>query len=75
MSVVRIDSEANSFTLSVIDINVLAKGMVLVPNFDPDCMPLSLTWNMEGGHYELSDIRGKGWHGSIDGLDEVEVLG
>ena len=73
-SIVRIDSEANSFTISVVELSPIIKGMVLVPKFDQDVMPLALTWNNDG-HYELTDVRGKGWHGSIDGLDEVEVLG
>lgn len=74
VTVTRIDAEANSFTLSVLEFECIPKGMVLVPTFDPDVMPLALTWGSDG-QYILTDIRGRGWVGQIDGLDEVEVLG
>lgn len=74
VTVTRIDAEANSFTLSVLELDCIPKGMALVPTFDPDVMPLALTQGSDG-HYVLSDIRGRGWVGQINGLEEVEVLG
>lgn len=74
VTVNRIDQDANSFTLSVIELCCIPKGLVLVPSFEPDVMPLALTQAPDTS-YQLTDVRGKGWHGQIDGLEEVEVLG
>ena len=74
VTVNKIDAESNSFTLSVLELTSINKGMVLVPNFDPDVMPLALSQGADG-HYQLTDIRGRGWVGQINGLEEVEVLG
>ena len=70
----RIDRNANQETLSIVEICGLSQGMVLVPDFDPDCLPLELSWHQEG-YYVLSDSRDRGWKGAIEGLDDVEVLG
>ena len=73
-TVTRIDPDSNSYTLSVVELFCLPKGLVLVPGFESDVMPLALSLDEEG-FYKLTDVRGKGWHGSVDGLDDVEVLG
>ena len=49
--------------------------MVLVPSFDAETLPLSLTAAADGLHYELEDLRARGLLGLVDGLEESEVLG
>ena len=43
--------------------------IVLMPGFDADVMPLALSAN------GLVDLRNRGYFGTIEGLEDVEVLG
>jgi hypothetical protein len=58
----------------VVGFNALPKGMVLMPGFEAEVLPLAMSVNRMG-QYDLTDIRGKGWIGKISGLDDIEVLG
>ena len=48
-----------------------------MPGFDTEVLPLVLTalkQNPDSG-YVLTDVRGKGWEGTFEGVDNVEVIG
>ena len=60
VTVCRIDPDANFSLLGVVQMQCSPKGMVLVPSFDSDVMPLGLGWHTDN-YYELVDVRGKGW--------------
>ena len=74
-TITKIDEKCNAFTLSMVNLQSINKGMVLMPGFDCDVLPLALIATGSTGKYELLDIRGKGWEGTMEGLDDVEVIG
>ena len=71
----KIDAEGAYSTLSVLQLCGLPRGMVLAPGFNHDVMPLAMETSADGSRYLLTDIRGRGWQGTIEGLDDVEMLG
>jgi hypothetical protein len=76
VTITRIDDKCNAFTVSIVNFISLQKGgMVLVPGFEAEVLPLAIGRRTDHKGYELCDIRGKGWYGSIEGLDDVDVLG
>lgn len=73
-TITKIDDKSNSYTLSIVKFMSLEKGIVLVPGFEADVMPLALGIG-PNKQLELVDIRGKGWIGEIEGLEDVEIIG
>jgi len=73
-TITRIDDKCNAYTVSIVNFTSLPKGMVLVPGFEAEVLPLAIGIGRQG-QCELADIRGKGWIGTVEGLDDVEVLG
>lgn len=76
VTITRIDDKCNAFTVSIVNFLSLPKGgLVLVPGFEAEVLPLAIGRRNDQRGYELCDIRGKGWLGYIEGLDDVDVLG
>jgi len=76
VTITKIDEKCNAFTVSIVNFNSLPKGgLVLVPGFEAEVLPLAIGRRGDSKGYELCDIRGKGWIGYIEGIEDVEVLG
>ena len=73
-AVTKIDEQCSALILSTVEIHGLPRGMVLMPGFDSEIMPLAMVKSQEG-KYALLDIREKGWEGTVEGLEGLEVIG